>query len=495
MTFTPYNWQTTDLATLRDNDYTGLLAIQPGGGKTALATMAMAELNPEVVLIIAPESTFKTESRNWPATVKEVTGREVKRIGNSKKEFRTNLFEFEIGVPGVYITTPQFFSRKSTDISAWSGDLLILDEAHMLATPGSSGQRRLSGYSPKDGEPIALRFKHRLALSGTPMRQSFKNMWGIMRFLWPERDGVGQVAHANYWMWCQDRMVSETIYTAQKDRFGNTKTVTNFLTEEVPGRLISEMPCVIIHKRREYCCDYHPFGFLDLEAPQEIERIVALTPKQKKAIQELEDHYMTYLDEHPFVVDLTITQKQRIRQLCLGEAVVEPYVGTDSEGNPVDKTRLEFELNTQSPFLDELVKILGELDDKEPVVVFLESQRFAEVLTTRLGLAGFQAREYSGKTKADLDTFGKDYQVLVAVTSAIGTGTDGLGRVCNTEVWLETPVSLTLETQAQARLDRIGSRGQVQRYLIADDLGYATGQISGNVAKRVNINASLRKVG
>jgi len=234
------------------------------------------------------------------------------------------------------------------------------------------------------------------------------------------------------------------------------KKVTQFLAESEPGLLVSEMPCVIIHKRREGCCEYHPNGFLDTEAPQVLERIVTLAPKQKKAIKELGDHYMTYFEDNPFVVELSMIQKQRIRQVCLGVPTVEYYWGVDKDGLEVEKSRLEFETDCESPFLDELFLILEDLPNDETVFVTMESQRFARVVVDRLNKKGIKAAEYSGKSKVDLKGFGLDFQVLVGIVSSIGSGTDGLQTVCNTEVILETPVSITMESQVGARLDRLG---------------------------------------
>lgn len=485
-----YDWQKRDLEYILDNGGTGLLALEPGAGKTVLACHVAKELQPDVTLIIAPQSTHFSA---WAKTVLAVMGQEIKVLGTKNKAQRGAVVEFELGLPGVYVVTPQYFSRKTTDRSMWRGDLLIADEVHQMATMGSSGNRALSGYSHSD-DPINTRFMHRLALSGTPMRQNFQNFWAIMRFLWPERDGRTDVAYSNPYVWSKDRMSSEQVYTNQRDQWGNPKQVTNFLSEAEPGKLVSEMPCVVIHKRRERCCEFHPEGFLTTDAPQVIEHVVELTAKQKKAIRELESHYMTYLDDNPFVVDLTMVQKQRIRQICLGEPRVEFYTGTNAEGEEVEKTRLEFEPDCHSPFLDEALAILDKLPKDEPVTVFLESQRFAEVAVARLNAHGYKAEEYSGVRKADLDGFGVDYQVLVGVSSSIGTGTDGLQEKCQTEIILEESVSITVEDQRNSRNDRLGSIGQVQRYRIIDDLGYASGRISENLAKRLATAKSLRKV-
>ena len=185
------------------------------------------------------------------------------------------------------------------------------------------------------------------------------------------------------------------------------------------------------------------------------------------------------------VADLTITQKQRIRQMCLGV----PTVSEEGE--------VTFEPDCASPFYDELVSILESLDEGEPVVVFVESQKFARVVSDRLNGDGYSAFEYSGKTTStrneDLSRFGKDFQVAVVVISAGGTGLDGLQRVANTEAWLERSTDPTLNLQAEGRLDRIGSTKGVQRFLIQDDLGYAEGRFSKQLDRMLKLRESTRK--
>ena len=484
MKLTPFDWQLRDLEKLRANNFTGLLSIEAGGGKTILATLALAEVDPDVTLIIAPKSTHMTA---WIPTVRDNADRTPKIMGNGNKAQREAYQDFLLGFPGVYLTTPQWLTRQDT--SEWRGDMLIVDEVHQVATMGSKAQKAISGYSARDPEPIAQRFDHRLALSGTPMRQAFENLWSTMRLLWPDHNKRGQVAHDNSYAWLIDRMTRQEIWTKNIDpRTGERRKAIQWVGETEPGRLFSEAPCVIVHKRRETCCDdpSHEGGFLPTEEPQIIEREVELTAKQKKAIREMEASMFTYLNENPLIADIPLTQKQRIRQLTLGEAEAV------SVGD--DKTSIEFPKDSPSPFLDETIHILSNLPEGEAVAIFLEGQRYAEVLTHRLTKAGYTAEEYSGKRKADLERFGQDYQVLVGVLSAIGTGTDGLQSRCSTEIIFEQPVSLTLREQGFARLDRMNSKRQVQRYVLLDDMGVQAGRVDDLMAKQILVNRSIRVV-
>lgn len=493
MVFTPWDWQLKDLATLREHNYTGLVAIETGGGKTALACLAIQEANPEVVLIIAPDSTINNPKKGWPKAVREISGREVRRIGNGKKAEREARDDFEWGYPGVYAVTTQLFSRSTTDTSTWSGDMLIVDESHKLATPKTNGQRKLSGYDLHRDYPISNRFDMRLALSGTPMRQNFLNMWATMRFLFSDLYKRGQVAYDNMVMWANDRMDWTMVTTSRQKEDGTRVKVKQYKHEKEPGLLLSQMPCVVQHKRRERCCDAHPNGFLPTDKPVVIDREVELTILQKRAIRDMEKMMVSFLKDNPLVAEIPLTQKQRIRQLCLGEGEAYEFEKYDKKrGEMVTKTSIRYDVDCRSPFVDELLDILtNEIDEDEPVMVYLEFTRFAPVIVHRLEKAGFTVGQYTGEHKDDLEDFGSKYQILVANVAAVGTGTDGLQDVCNTEVWIEVPVSLTDQHQAEARTDRLGGR-QVMRYRILDTEGVAEGRLSANVEKQMMINASLR---
>lgn len=486
---TPYPWQLRDVDTLRRNNWTGLLRLEAGGGKSLTATLAIMEAKPRVTLIIAPQSTHETA---WIPTLRDNAGITPRIIGNANKAAKEAYSAFRLGYPGIYLASPQWVTR--TDVSDWSGDMLIIDEIHQGAvTPKSKMQRKVSGYVASDGEPLNVRFRHRLALSATPMRGDFSNMWGVCKFLWPDRVGRGDIADYNFIQWQFDRMDYVEVYTNQRDRDGNAKKVKQFQSEKNPGRLISEMPCVITHTRRETCCDAHRGGFLPVDEPQVIERTVPLTPKQRKAIREMSDSMFTWLDANPLVAEIPLTAKQRIRQLTLGEADATTVMRKTDDGE-VERTTLVFDKDCASPVVDETIHILSNLPTGEPVTVFMESQRFAEVMTYRLNKAGFTAAEYSGVRKADLSRFGSDFQVLVGVVSAIGTGTAGLNKVCSTEVWAEQPVSLTMQIQTQARLERMDNTRQVQRYVLLDDEGVQLGRMEDLWMQKIVVNRSLRTV-
>lgn len=510
----PYPFQRHDLDVLARNNYTALANIEPGGGKTPLGAFAIKESGASKTLIIAPDQTHKSA---WVPTVGEVTGEEPRVIGGTGDAKKAALRDYELGFPGVYLATPQFFT--SADISGWTGDLCIVDEGHLLNNPGAKGQRKLSGFTPKESrESLASRFDGRLFLSGTAYRNSFERAWATMRFLWPELYRRDEVAYDNFHVWQADRMDYEHVVTGvtwektteevykRRDpekvwgkyidgvpHLGTPTRVKKYLNESEPGLLLSQMPCAITHFRRKECCKFHPKGFLPTDAPQEIHITVPLIPAQKKAIKELEDHMMTWLDSQPLQVELSLTQKQRIRQMTLGVPTLTEIPATE---DAPERIAVSFDPDCASPVAERMIEEALELDE-DNIIVFMESQSYAAALTEKFNRAGIPAFEYSGQTKKtrdkDLAKFGTDYRVAVVVLAAGGTGLDGLQRVSKTEFWPERSVDETNNIQGEARADRLGGIGQVQRYFFHDDLGYSEGRMGAQLTKRLALAKTLQK--
>lgn len=482
MTFKPFDYQRHDLDLLKENGYVGLLNMQTGSGKTAVSCWAIQESGAETTLIICPAQTMETA---WKPTIRTINGVEAREVGNTGKAKKAAMADFEWGVPGIYLVTPQLMVRA--DVSLWRGDFLVVDEGHGVAAPKSKSQRKLGGFSAKD-DPLSRNFPRRLVLSGTALRNKFELAWSHSRFLWPELYQRGQVAYDNMYGWQGERMEFQWIYTSQRDFNGNPKKVKQYNAEKEPGRWIKEAPLVITHFKREECCRYHPHGYLSMEKPIERHETLKLLPEQKRAIRELEDQMLTWLGDNPMVVDLPLTKALRIRQFALG---VPSLVG---EGEDVKVT---FDPECKSPYIDRLLDLLSNKFDDEPVVVFTDSQRFAEVVTHRLNKAGISAFEYSGATRKTRDgsvtQFGSKYRVVVAVLAAVAEGLDGLQRSSKAEIWLSSSLDATTNEQARGRLDRIGGVGQVERVYFHDDLGLSEGKLNDELEKRLLLNRSLRK--
>lgn len=401
--------------------------------------------------------------------------------GDAYRDLRTSRAHQIVSIKEVDSVPVRCIEVEAKDHLFLAGtELVPTHNCHMLGNPEGKGAEKL----------IALggRVKYKLALSGTPARNNFERMWTIMRFLWP--DNI-EIARENYYGWLSEHMLYAKVFTGMKeDKFSGRKKPTyakKYIRERKQGQLLSKAPRVIQHFRRERCCSFHPNGFLSQEKPQVLTRTVELLPAQKKAITELETQYLTWLEDNPLVVEIPLTLQQRVRQICLG-------VPTFDEDGSVN-----FSADMKSPVADAIEEDLELLPETEPVVIYVESQRFARALTERLVSKGYSAFEYSGATtktrSQNLATFGREggHRIVVGVLSAISTGTDGMQDVAKTEFWAERSTDETVNTQGEARLDRQGARGQIQRFYYEDALGYAAGRFSKQVEAAMTLRKSLVK--
>ena len=459
---TPHEWQDRDISELLFWDCTGLVAVETGGGKSLLAVevaLRSGHHTRGAVLVVAPKSTFK---KTWEATFVRQGGPMPKRV-DSTKAGKIAEADMRMNLPGVYLINHELFTRRD-----WSGaevELCIVDEAHKVSNRVSKGWKSL----------MRLHAKRRIAMSATPYRNNFENIWSILRWLYPERSAPGDLADRSFWRWADRWCVTEMDYFAGKVVRG----------ELVPGKLVSSLPCYIYHAKRAHCCDWHPNGFMGTDEPETIVRTVQMTPAMKRAYKQLEDSYVTFLNENPLVVELPIVLRSRLRELALG------MISVDAD------EQVYFEADCDSPKFDDLMDILNDEVPGEQVLVVTHSRKFALVLADKLRKAGVTVAEWNGSLSQDRrDEQGAlfesgDARVLVATIASLGTGTDFLQRVTSTIVWMSRTDDPTENKQTEGRLDRMGSLGRVTSIEIQMEGTYDEGVLSKDLQHAIELNKTL----
>lgn len=463
----PYAYQRFDIDLIKKHNGTGLVVTEVGGGKTLVATMVGLELGFGTKFIIAPQGTHKNA---WQKTIERQTGgkQTVRRLDSTKKG-KAALADMQWGVPGWYICTPQWFARQNWNTV--TVDFAVFDEIHIAGNYGNATRKRLH----------QLNAGARLGLSGTPLRNKIENAWSIVKWINPD------LMPDNYWMW---RMSPDLLW--KYDRFAPQNRL---ITGEVePGKIVNSLPCYIQHLQRERCCDYHPQGFLpDLPEPAVEVRTVRMTSAQRRFYSQMEESYVAWLttpDENgqtPVVAELPIVARGMLRFCALGLPSVDP-----------ETEKLYFKENCESPKYDELVTVLDEMGSA-PALVLTHSQKYASVVTKRLNADGYPSFEWSGvvsQNKRDeaLAAFRDgELRTIVAVITAIGTGTDGLQEATNTEIWLSEEDDATANQQTKGRLDRNGQTQQVVRIYIRAEGTQDENIHSRNLEKALAMAAALRK--
>lgn len=409
-----------------------------GAGKTLTAVEVAKRLSARSVLVVCPlgtrvgwEETFTRQGVNLP----------IHRV-DSTDAGKKALASLLAGEAGVFLVGREYIRRLPTD--KMKPDFCVVDEVHFMQNKDSVSFKRM----------MKVKAKFKLGLSGTPFRNKFTGAWAVTRWLWPTD------VDRSYWRWVAEWCRTEYDHFT----FNNQKVVG----ERKPGAYVAQLPC------------YVQFESKVGEAVTET-RYVDLTPTQRLMYDQMEADGLAWLQENPLVADLPIVQRTRLRQMTLGTV-------TFAEDGSID-----FEDDCKSSKIDALKEILADLDD-EPVLILTDSQRFARVVTHRLGK---QAREWSGKVSTSTretlkKNFGKDFRYLVATIGSIAEGVDGLQHVCSNVVWLSKSEDGIMNEQALGRLVRTGQKNQVTSYEIVANNTYDTGILNGLLEQALEMRKITR---
>lgn len=520
-TLSLYDYQEADVQAFLRHNATGVLAAETGAGKTVIAAATAIRSGARTTLIVAPQGTHR---KVWDFTFRggERDGEFVEGLApdarvrqiNSKPEGKAAMADLEWGEPGVYLMTPQLFTLWKPE--HLRPDLMMVDEAHLLGNRESAGGKLLMKFSGYAGS--------RITMSGTLYRNRFENGWTFMRFLWPERSDMRDISDISVNRWIDTYCATEYDHWAP----GNRKVVG----ELNPGALADLAPCWRQHFKRAECCEFHPEGFLhDVPEPIVIRETVELTVGQRTAIKQMQQDYLSYLDlateewlrlpplerkKKALVTKMPIVRETRLSQMTLAMPSLIPRPAkegadckmVDVDGRPfrqaVDDRGIPlwdvvFAPDAESPKLDKLIEIWRNVN--EPIVAATNSQKYAELVVNRLNAKKIRAFEWSGSySQAERDAALERFEagqidIMVGVTSAIGTGIDGLQHVSGVLVSLNKDRDMANEVQLEGRLDRRGQKrleGVVHYEIIAEG-SQDEGIIDEQLARRLKLNRSLRR--
>lgn len=342
---------------------TGLLAMSLGSGKsfTALACAQRALTEDEIpldrarILIVAPLHTID----GWRRHVREVWGMELRECAAKGADRKKNLEALwdkdEKGVffIGWSLMTARNKHRKkdartgkmvsAPDTRAFGGalfDVVIADEVHRACNPRSLNSKVL----------CRIRARRRLALSATPAGNLPVNIFGALKFLWPQR-------------YTSFTRFADFFFKSQFNPFSDTGYGRIYGEEKQPGRVRTTTPCWVSVTRQEALPDLPDV---------DIRRVAAtMTRDQKRIYKQWQDKAIAWLDDHPVAVNLPVTLDMRLQQATLAQPVV---TATAAKTGGVVKEVITFDRDAKSGKIDALLDILQDLDG-ERVIVFTHSRK------------------------------------------------------------------------------------------------------------------------
>lgn len=422
-----------------------------GAGKTLIAVEVAKGLGAETILLIAPLGT----RLGWKVTFERQGVTLPFKWISSSKDGKQARSDWDWQLPGIYFVGVEYFTRlgwEGTRVRSktWTKvpDLVLFDEVHRAQNRNSKTHKTL--------KQVNGGFK--LAMSGTPTGNKFEGAWAVTRWLWP--DEVTNSFHIWATRWCD----FEYNHFAPGGK--------QIVGEKEPGAFFNWLPCYVRIESE-----------LDVGI-QEDTRYVELSLPQRKAYDSLEKNMITWVEGNPLVVEFPITLRARLRQASLG------MFSVDEDGE------VTFDLDCKSSKIDAMLEILKDDWDGEPALILTDSRKFADVVVHRLGEraaawhGSVSQAEREDRKKAFIDG-NLDY--LVAVTSAIAEGVDGLQHGTRNVLWLSRSDNRLLNEQAMARVMRQGQKNSVRSIEIIALDTYDSGVLSSQVQGAIEMNKILKE--
>ena len=386
-----------------------MLAIGLGGGKSLVTVALLAnDLQPgDVSFIFCPPSVIPV----WPKQFRDHAARNIQVLkpeGRLKKNWCSfpkdhqgaiRILPLKKGMPtkrkvrlcqealtvarnegAALIIVTNYEAMRTDTFAGWAETQTpkwaVCDEIHKI----KSAQGDTSKALAKLGK-VAVR---RLGLTGTPMPHSPLDIFGQYRFLAPEIFGEFFTAFRSYYAKVVD--------------VGGVPLVKGYRHED---ELNERFRRIAYQVGREV---------LDLPEATHIMRFCSLTPDGRKAYEELEDDFYTWLEE----AESEVTVSNALTRLLRLQQVTSGFVKTDFDVEvPVDPAKEEL--------LDE---VLDDLAVSEPVIVFT---RFTRDLDTIARVCAAQGRTYcelSGRADQLADWQAGKYDVIGVNIKAGEAGID-----------------------------------------------------------------------
>ena len=455
-----------------------LIADTTGSGKTIVAVYTLLHplVNAKKTLVICPVSTFDS----WRDTLEDhaphlpVFDVNTKTYASALKQWQ------DPEATGVWLIGREWFSTATTDLwhkkevfqqgklrkvddkdkppkraAKWSWrkygklfDVIVYDEAHAASNRNSQNSASLRQIEPK---------RLKVAMSATYQGDKFQGAWAVCRWLWDDQeheDGT-PIVDGSFWRWANQWAIVEFSAFAEGGK--------QVGAERNPGAFVKSLPCYT--------------RTVTAKKPYQIYRCpLQLGPVQAQQYNSMRDTSIAWLNDHPLVADLPIVQKTRLRQMLLGTIDLS------------DEDEVVFPEDTESVKFEALLKII-EREPGEKILVFVDSKKIPPIFADRLNQQGLKAAHWTGGVskvrRAKIkERFMLPYDdpdavnFLVASTTSISDGTNGLQWVCHTEVWLSKAMSGIKNEQAEGRLNRRGQKAErITRYELfvpgtADDEDY-----------------------
>ena len=406
-----------------------MLAMDVGTGKTKVAVDVVTNRDCHRVLILCPKSviiddTWKTQFNRHAGSPWTVINLVAQSVAHRAKYVELMLRDTppETRLAIVVNYEAAILAPLDTVLTTTPWDCVIVDESHKIANP----KTEINGLCCQ----LRDQSRYRLALTGTPFKQTPCDVFGQFLFLDPAIFGMSAYRFEN-----------------QYAKFGGFE-----------GRAIVG---IRPDRAEEFMARFHTLAYrvkkedvLDLPEERDLEIQVDLNPKARVLYDQLDDEFFTEL----------AIEEETHRVNPVNAAVRLLRLQQITGGDLVDDQQQHLGIDTAKQ--DALKQLLDEMDLHEPVVVFA---RFSYDLRAIMHAATSLKRRYaeiSGRTN-DLQRWKRgEADVLGVQIQSGGAGIDlTRARYC---IYYSLGSSLTDYVQSRARIHRPGqTRPTTYYHLIA----------------------------
>jgi SNF2 family DNA or RNA helicase len=412
-----------------------VLGSQPGTGKTAvtirtLQVLSRMGLDPLPALIICPNSLKNTvwaqELARWSPELS------VSVVGGTANARRKQIEELadvtvinyeslrlhtrEAGYGTIRLSDKQKARKELNDAGYRT---VVCDEAHKM--------RHSDTALTRSAWAVLHDAEFRFLLTGTPVNDHVGDLWGLLHGIQPDWHPrytryVSRYALTGYNWFGGMEILGLQPETAAEFRAITEPAFRRMLKSAVLPQLPPKLPV-------EY-------------------RETPMSPQQAKAYKAMEENLLAVMDDGELLsAPSALAQLTRLLQFASSMAAI------DEKG--------EVQLKNPSSKVDDLVELLDEMDDDEPLVVAAMSRQLVELAAARLeskkiryGLVtGAQSIVERAKAVSDF----QDGRIRV-ILMTLGAGAEGLTLTrANTMLFMQESFSPLQNEQAIDRIHRIGS--------------------------------------
>lgn len=289
-------------------------------------------------------------------------------------------------------------------------DLIVLDESHRCASPGSKTTRIF--------RQLAKRTPYRLALTGTPFADNPLDIYGQYLFV--------------------DRSVFGTSFNDFRSRYA-------VLDPSAPYPKILKYQNQLELQEKFYSAAFDPHKFKDIELPnaEDSVRYCELSPSARKVYKEVEKDFYSQVEAGEISVKNALTKLLRLQQITGG------YLKLD-EG-------VYEKIDDSKPQL--LQEVLEEIAPEEPIVIFARFRADLDEILKACRKVERLTSELSGRENTLKQWQDEGSNVLVCQISAGSVGID-LTRAAYC-IYYSTGFGLAEWEQSRARTLRPGQTRNV----------------------------------